>query len=53
MLMDDRFMLALGILAIIYLLWRMFPRKEKGKQSIDKVEEVINSEEYKVKGQYD
>ena len=50
--MNERLLLALGILAIIYLIYRVLFRMHN-VQAEDKLDEVINSDKYKVKGQYD
>ncbi len=59
-MLNDRFILALWVLAVIYLAHRIFASlKEKQKLTqeysagSDKYDEIINSEKYKVKGQYD
>ena len=57
---NERFILALWVLALLYLAYRLFESlREKQKlaegyvQGYDKYNEIINSEKYKVKGQYD
>ncbi len=50
----DRFWLSLWILTVIYFSFRMITvlfGKEKNK--LNKIDEVIKSDKYKVKGQFD
>lgn len=52
--MINRILLALGVVVLGYLLYRLlFPRKGFGEDIERELEEVITSDKYKVKGQYD
>jgi len=53
--MDTRLLFAMWILAMIYFIYRIFNRK-KQIQNVkvnSKIDEVINSEKYKPKGQFE
>ena len=50
----NRIFIALGLIAAIYILYKLFFTKSKVDNDYQRVyDKVITSEEYKVKGQYD
>jgi len=49
----ERLLYALWILLMIYLIYRIFTRRTLKIQSFSKIDEVVNSEKYKPKGQHD
>jgi len=49
----ERLLYALWILLMIYLIYRMFAKRTLKIQSFSKIDEVINSDKYKPKGQHD
>ncbi|MBW2987208.1 hypothetical protein KY336_01535 [Candidatus Woesearchaeota archaeon] len=51
--MDGRLISALLLIAMFYFIYKMFFIRFKNvKKYPDEVEEIINSEKYKVKGQF-
>ncbi len=57
---NERFILALWILALIYLAYRLFnsrmndsKKKQKIALNLDRYDDIVSSDKYKVKGQYD
>ena len=52
--MDNRIWVRIGILVGIYVLYRFMNPQEEKATGVDKeIENIINSKEYKVKGQYE
>jgi len=51
--MNDRLALALWILFLIYIGSKILSTKKKKIIKYDKLDEVLHSDKYKVKGQYD
>jgi len=51
--MNERLFVALWILLAIYVSYRLIISKKKKIIKYDKLDEVINNDKYKVKGQYD
>ncbi|MFH1439943.1 MAG: hypothetical protein ABIG89_05220 [Candidatus Woesearchaeota archaeon] len=52
--MQKEILIAMYILLGIYIFYRLFLRKNKDDKDFEKFyEEVLNSKEYKVKGQYE
>ncbi len=55
-MVTERLISAIWILVLIYLAYRFILSKKKGYNSYnpdDKIDEIIRSEKYKVKGQHD
>ena len=52
--MIDRVMFGLGIIAVAFIIYKILYQKRSYKDDIEKeLDEVISSDKYKVKGQYD
>ena len=54
MIINKTILIALGIVIGLYLLYKLFFSKSKFEEEYDRLyNKVLDSEEYKVKGQYD